>query len=366
MNGRGMFMTALRYLICEKKGTTMATYTSLDEIKKKQQVQGQTAAASATAAEKVDYSDYTAQYNQAMDKLGQLKQAMPTYDASYDRALQDLFDEIMNYEKFSYNTRDDMLYQAYKQSYTNAGKLAMQDTMGQAAALTGGYGSSYSQAVGEQQYGAYLQKLNEVLPETYGMAYQQFQDEKSGLQNRYSMMGQLAEEEYQKYQDRLSSYYQEMGYWQDAADTAYERQQYADQVAYDREQDAYAKQQDAYDRLAEMIMTLGYTPNAEDLAAAGMKDSEYQAYLNYYKSANATSSGGSGGRVSKKKTKKDEEESLYDRMLSEAKGLIDRGADVEEVNGSLASNVVTNGLSVNETREILVELTNYAAKTGKL
>ena len=44
------------------------------------------------------------------------------------------------------------------------GKQAMQDTMGQAAALTGGYGSTYGQAVGQQQYDAYLQNLNDEVP----------------------------------------------------------------------------------------------------------------------------------------------------------------------------------------------------------
>lgn len=318
----------------------MEAYTLLDETKKKRQTPNETAA----SAVELDHTNYTAQY---------------------DQALQDLFDEIMNYESFSYNTRDDLLYQAYKQSYTNAGKLAMQDTMGQAAALTGGYGSSYSQAVGEQQYGAYLQKLNEVLPETYGMAYQQYQDEKSGLQNRYAMTGQLAEDEYQKYQDRLSEYYRELGYLQDEADTAYERQQAAEQLAYDRQQDAYAKQQDAYDRLAEMIMTLGYVPDAEDLAAAGMKDKEYRAYLNYFNSTNTAAIGGSGGRSSKKKTTK-EESSLYDRMLSEAKELIDQGVSVEKINGTLSNNAGASGLSVQDTGKIMAEITNYAVKKGKL
>ena len=345
----------------------MGTYTILDETKKKQ-VGSQTAATSVEAAPevKLDYTDYTAQYNHAMNRLGQLKQTMPSYDSTYDHALQDLFDEIMNYEKFSYNTRDDMLYQAYKQSYTDAGRLAMQDTMGQAAALTGGYGSSYGQAVGQQQYGAYLQKLNDVLPETYGMAYQQYMDEKNGLQNRYAMTGQLAEEEYQKYQDKLSGYYKELGYWQDAADTAYNRQQYAEEQAYQREQDAYKKQQDAYERLAEMIMNLGYTPDAEDLAAAGMKDSEYQAYLNYYNSMNAPASGGSSGGRRRSKKKTGEEDSNYNLLLNQAKDLIDRGASVEELNGSLSRNAVANGLSVEETGEIMREITNYAVNKKKI
>lgn len=333
----------------------MATYTSLEELKQKEQQ-----VVKAAPAVQGGYTDFTAQYNHAMDRLGQIKQTMPTYTASYDKALQDLFDEIMNYEKFSYNSREDMLYQAYKQNYTAAGKLAMADTMGQAAALTGGYGSSYSQAVGQQQYGEYLQKLNEVLPETYGMAYQQYRDEKSGLESRYALTGQLADAEYQKYQDRLSSYYQELGYWQDAADISYDRQMQADELAYQREQDAYKKQQDAYDRLAEMIMNLGYTPDAEELAAAGMKDSQYQAYLNYYKSAAAAASGGGSGKSRKKKS------SLYEQMLSEAKKKVDKNVSVEVLNGELSNSLGSSGLTLEETRQIITELTDYAVKKGKL
>lgn len=343
--------------IMQQKGIIMATYTTLDETKKKQ-AQAQTAVSPVAAAPAVrtNYTDYAAQYTQAMDRLGQVKENLPTYDASYDQALQNLFDEIMNYEKFSYNSRDDMLYQAYKQSYTNAGRLAMEDTMGQAAALTGGYGSSYSQAVGEQQYGAYLQKLNDVLPETYGMAYQQYQDEKNGLQDRYAMTGQLAESEYRKYQDRLSNYYQELGYWQDAADTAYNRQQYADQIAYDREQDAYAKQQDAYDRLVSMITTMGYNPSADELTAAGMSAGHLQAYLNYYNMLNTPSVSYSGGRSSKKKTST---QNRYNEIAQTLRIEQSNGATEGELVGLVAAALMDGSI----TKEQAATLENKYNKT---
>ena len=37
--------------------------------------------------------------------------------------------------------------------------------MGQAAALTGGYGSTYGEQVGQQAYNAYLQNLNDIVPQ---------------------------------------------------------------------------------------------------------------------------------------------------------------------------------------------------------
>ena len=52
-------------------------------------------------------------------------------------------------------------------------------TMGQAAALTGGYGSSYSQAVGQEQYGAYLEKLGNVMPQLYSAAYSRYKSGKA-------------------------------------------------------------------------------------------------------------------------------------------------------------------------------------------
>ena len=46
----------------------------------------------------------------------------------------------------------------------------MKDTMGQAAALTGGYGSSYAESSAQQQYDAYLQQLGDIVPELAGKA----------------------------------------------------------------------------------------------------------------------------------------------------------------------------------------------------
>ena len=61
----------------------------------------------------------------------------------------------MNRKEFSYDLNGDMLYQQMKDQYQVLGKTAMQDTMGEAAALTGGYGNTYAQSVGQQTYDEY-------------------------------------------------------------------------------------------------------------------------------------------------------------------------------------------------------------------
>ena len=108
----------------------------------------------------------------------------------------------LNREDFKYDFNADALYHHYKDKYTRQGKMAMQDTMGQAAALTGGYGSSYAQSVGQQAYDAQLQNLNDVIPELYQMAYSRYQDQGNNLLQQYSL---LAGEE----ADAYSRVYQE-------------------------------------------------------------------------------------------------------------------------------------------------------------
>lgn len=162
-------------------------------------------------------------YQDALKRLQELEGTKPSYDATYDKQLSDLYEKIMNREKFSYDAANDPLYQQYREMYTREGKAAMQDTMGQAAALTGGYGSTYAQSVGQQQYDAYLQKLGEVVPELYSQARQAYNDEGDRMMQQYQMVGDMADTEYNRYQDALSQYWQDLIYRKQEADDAYSR-----------------------------------------------------------------------------------------------------------------------------------------------
>lgn len=162
-------------------------------------------------------------YQSALASLQAANKNMPQYAGTYDGQLKELYDQIVNRGKFSYDINSDMLYQQYANQYAQNGKLAMMDTMGQAAALTGGYGSSYGQAVGQQTYNAYLQQLNDVVPELYSQAYGRYQDEGNQLMQQYAMMGDLANDEYAKYQDAYNQWANERAYAQEQADNAYQR-----------------------------------------------------------------------------------------------------------------------------------------------
>ena len=104
-----------------------------------------------------------------------------------DRELEELYAAVTGRPAFSYTPGNDPLYRSYAERYVQNGRLAMRDTLGQAAALTGGYGSSYAQSVGQQRYDEYLRSLSEALPEFYGMAWQRYQAEGEVLKDAYGL-----------------------------------------------------------------------------------------------------------------------------------------------------------------------------------
>jgi hypothetical protein len=64
----------------------------------------------------------------------------------------------------------------------------MADTMGQASAMTGGYGSSYAQSVGQQAYQNSLDSLNDIVPELYQMAYDRYNQEGADMLNQLGVL----------------------------------------------------------------------------------------------------------------------------------------------------------------------------------
>jgi hypothetical protein len=113
-----------------------------------------------------------------------------------DEALQ----SYLNRPDFRYDANGDALYRHYKDRYTELGKRAMQDTMGQAAALTGGYGSSYAQNVGQQAYQSYLSKADDVIPELYQLAYDRYRDKGDRLYKTYQSWADLEQQAAQQEQ----------------------------------------------------------------------------------------------------------------------------------------------------------------------
>lgn len=214
----------------------------------------------------------TPAYTATMAALKQAEQELPDFSSSYDGEIGRLFEKIVQRPAFQYDPEGDPLFNSYRDRTVREGRLAMRDTMGQAAHLTGGYGSSYGQAVGQQQYDAYLQKLGDAMPELYGAALKKWQAEGEQLSGQLGAASALAERDYGRARDKAA-------------------------MASQIEQKGYDRRQTAYKNLVEIISKSGYAPNSAELSAAGMSQAQADALRQEYLRVNGLlpSAGGGGG-----------------------------------------------------------------------
>lgn len=146
------------------------------------------------------------------------------YTSGFEARLQELYDQIAGREAFSYDPEEDEMYKRYARLYAAQGAAAMEDTMGQAAALTGGYGSSYAQAVGQQAYDRYLGELAALVPELRQAALAEYTQEGKALTDRYGLLRQQESAAYDRWQDTVAQ-------WQKALAQA--QSEYDDTAAQD-------------------------------------------------------------------------------------------------------------------------------------
>ena len=173
------------------------------------------------------YEDFNAKadeaFNQANTLLQQHLGAKPgEYVSSGAGEKADEF--LKQYESrdpFTYDINKDVMYQQMKDQYALMGHMGMMDAMGQAAAMTGGYGNSYAQTVGQQTYQGYLQQFNDRLPEFYGMALDRYNAEGQKLLDMYGLYSDKENQEYGRHQDSVDAWYRENDRLQGDADRAY-------------------------------------------------------------------------------------------------------------------------------------------------
>ena len=213
-----------------------------------------------------------ADYMAAIEALKQHSSTKPTYQNSYKDELEELYTQIVNRPSFSYDPNADALYSQYKDNYVNLGRRAMRDTMAQASALTGGYASSYAQAVSQQQMGEYMQELSAALPEFYDRALAGYNAQGESLMGLYELTDSRADEEYSRYSDALKSYSDQLDYLTAQAKDAYDR--------------GFKRREDAHSKLVELMQYSGYVPTDEDLTNAGMTRAQADAYLKAWQVAN--------------------------------------------------------------------------------
>ena len=128
------------------------------------------------------------------------------YDSPAQGTLAMLYDQLESRPDFSYDPTKNPLYARYAAMYTRQGQQAMADTMGQAAALTGGYDSSYAQSAGQQAYGEYLRQLSELMPQLEENARKQYDARTQALLDQVGVAQSQERADYQRWQDEMSQW----------------------------------------------------------------------------------------------------------------------------------------------------------------
>lgn len=134
------------------------------------------------------------------------------YKSKYSDSIDQLLDDILNREDFTYNMNADPMYQRYRENYVENGKKAMMDTIGEATALTGGYLNSYAATVGNQVYDEYLNELNDIILALRDRAYEQYVDEGDKLIEDVTILRSLDGDEYERYWNSVQQYYSDGEY----------------------------------------------------------------------------------------------------------------------------------------------------------
>ena len=248
----------------------------------------------------------------------------------YTGEVRQALDRLGNYRQFSYSPETDPLYSAYRKQYVREGDRAARDTLGSAAALTGGMPSSWAASAAQQAQNYYNAQLTDKIPELASLAYEIYADEYAREYDRLTALMEADAAEYSRWEsDRDYRYAASRDEIEDARyadELAYSRQQdreaaerYADELAYSRGRDeiedaryadelAYSRQQDreaaeryaaefAYEQQRDSVADARY---ADELVYERWRDSvadaRYADELAYERAADeAERESGSGG-----------------------------------------------------------------------
>lgn len=123
----------------------------------------------------------------------------------YSTETKRLAEDLMNRGEFKYDMNADALYRQYADRFMKQGKTAMRDTIGQASAMTGGYGNSYAQSAGQQAYNSHLEEMNDMIPDLYNLALQKYQAEGERLRSDLATSMAFDESAYKKEQDAINN-----------------------------------------------------------------------------------------------------------------------------------------------------------------
>ena len=220
------------------------------------------------------------------------------YKSQYQGQMDAALDKVTNRETFTYDPLKDVSYQSLAKVYKQQGDKAAKDTLGDAASLNGGYGSSYAVTASQQVRNDYNQQLASQIPALKEAAYNQYMNEQNLNLSTLDALRAADDSAYGKYRDSVADSQWKYGqdyqaYRDNVSDkqwkTEYDRGVYESDrnYNYQKSRDAVADKQwkTEYDRgVYESNRDYNYQKSRDKVA-----DSQWKTEYNYQKSRDKVS-----------------------------------------------------------------------------
>lgn len=147
---------------------------------------------------------YDSAYRPQIDSTLARLDAYPEYtyapfSSRYDDRIQTALDEAYNRDPFSYDYATDPVYQAYAKQYRREGDRALQNTLAQQAARTGGVASTAGIAAAQQANNYYNAQLADRIPQLYADAYNRYLSDYEMSRNKLTDLMRLDDTDYDRY-----------------------------------------------------------------------------------------------------------------------------------------------------------------------
>ena len=181
----------------------------------------------------------------------------PTYADKYKDQIDELTQQYIGRDPFSYDHGTDPLYGSYKKQYLREGDRAVQNAMGDYASMTGGIPSTAAMSAATQAGDYYATRLSDKIPELQQLAYQMYMNEGSEMRSQIGLLQGMSDSDYGRHRDSVGDwqydrnfdYQKYMDDWNKSSyenERDYNREYTQQKDDYAKEQDQYAKDQDQY------------------------------------------------------------------------------------------------------------------------
>lgn len=164
--------------------------------------------------------------SEAKTELERYEQTKPgAYQSQYKPKIDNVLGKLEGLGEFDYDPDADTAYKQYKDQYSRNAQKANRNAQANAAALTGGYTSSYGAQAGQNAYDATMANLDDVLDGLYNQSLGEYNAKKNGLETELAGLQRAESSDRQTYQQNLDNWNEGLAYRQNEYDSAYNEQQ---------------------------------------------------------------------------------------------------------------------------------------------